>query len=206
LRDNILISFKTSAHRPGSFRRLAALISIIQMAAILMWPSPPILAAQPIPQEYELKSVYLYNFLQFVNWPAGPCSTSGKRVEEIAVLGDSPIGESLKNLQAELKKTREVELSLRFYGPYVEGMDLSGCQLIFISQPELKHIKKIVASLKGKSALLVADDEDCLDQGCMIALLTQSSRIRWAINRRSIEASGFKMNARLLEMAVKVIQ
>ena len=201
-----MIPSRTTAPLPEGSRWLTTLIALIQVAALLAWPSAPAMAAQSIPQEYELKAVYLYNFLQFVNWPAGPCSVGGKRVEEIAVLGDSPIGESLKNLQAELKRTRGVEISLRFYGPYVEDMDLSGCQLIFISQPELKHIKKIISSLKGKTALLVADDEDCLEQGCMIALLTQSSKIRWAVNRRSIEDSGLKMNARLLEMAIKVLQ
>ncbi|NTV15311.1 MAG: YfiR family protein [Desulfobulbaceae bacterium] len=176
------------------------------MAASLGWPPPNAQSAQTIPQEYELKAVYLYNFLQFVNWPTGACATKSGRIEEIAVLGDSPISESLKNLKAELKRTRGFEISLRFYGRYEEGMDLSGCQLLFIAQPELRHLKKIIGSLKGKPALLVADDEDCLDQGCMISLLTQSNKVRWAINRRSAEASGLRMNARLLEMAMKVVE
>lgn len=193
--------------RPNHSLPLVALIFLMVLVIGRFWsPSCALASAQPIPREYELKAVYLYNFLQFVNWPSGSCNSRGGRIEEIAVLGNSPIGDSLKSLQAELKRTRGVEISLRFYGPYVEGMDLSGCQLLFIAQPELRYIKKIIASLKGKPALLVADDEDCLDQGCMIALLTQASKIRWAVNRRSAEASGLRMNARLLEMAMKVVE
>jgi hypothetical protein len=194
------------ARRPGNSGRLIAFISILQLAALLGWPPLYAQSAQPIPREYELKAVYLYNFLQFVNWPAGPCTANGGRVEEIAVLGNSPIGESLQTLQAELKRSRGIEITVRFYGPYVEGMDLSGCQLLFISQPELKNIKKIIGSLKGRPALLVADNEDCLDQGCMIALLSQANKIRWAVNRRSVEASGLRVNARLLEMALRVVE
>lgn len=198
--------FGKYSQRPGGSGRWLALIAVLQLLALLGWPPPHAESAQAIPREYELKAVYLYNFLQFVNWPLGPCPTKGGRVEEIAVLGDSPIGESLQILKAELKRSRDIEITVRFYGPYVEGMDLSGCQLLFIAQPELKNIKKIIGSLKGKPALLVADNEDCLDQGCMIALLSQANKIRWAVNRRSVEASGLRMNARLLEMAFKVVE
>lgn len=197
---------RTPPRPRGAILGLAALSCLVLLAALLVRPADHAQAAQTVPREYELKAVYLYNFLQFVNWPDGPCPTNGGRVEEIAVLGDSPIGESLKALQAELKRTKGVEIAVRFYGPYVEGMDLSGCQLLFITQSELKHIKKIIRGLRSKPALLVADDEDCLDQGCMIALLSQANKIRWAVNRRSVEASGLRMNARLLEMALKVVE
>jgi hypothetical protein len=194
------------SQRSGRFGRPVALIALLLLAGLLGWPPSAAKATPTIPKEYELKAVYLYNFLQFVNWPAGPCTVNGGRVEEIAVLGDSPIGDSLQTLKKELKRSRGIEITVRFYGPYVEGMDLSGCQLLFISQPELRNIKKIIGSLKGRPALLVGDDEDCLDQGCMIALLSQANKIRWAVNRRSAEASGLRLNARLLEMAMKVVE
>ncbi len=198
---------KRFAPPPDTSRWLLAPLFLILLVTSLICPPAQVQAAQPIPQEYELKAVYLYNFLQFVNWPVGPCSATGGRMDEIAVIGDSPICEKLQALQAELKRTRGVELTVHFYGPFVEGMDLSGCRLLFIAQPEVAHIKKILGSLKGKPALLVADNEECLDQGCMITLLAQSNnKIRWAINRRSVEASGLKMNARLLEMAAKVVE
>lgn len=198
--------FRILGRCPGNTLRLVTLITFLQVFAILGWPPAHAQSAQNIPREYELKAVYLYNFLQFVNWPAGLCTGKGGRVEEIAVLGNSPINESLKNLQAELKRTRGVEISLRFYGPYEEGMNLSGCQLLFIAPSELRHLKKILGSLNGKPALLVADDEDCLDRGCTISLLAQGNKIRWAVNRRSAEASGLRLNARLLEMAIKVVE
>jgi len=180
------------------------------LAASLLVTCPPLLAraqaTTTLPREYELKSVYLYNFLQFVNFPADKCPPGNERVEEIGILGDSPITANLLALQAELKRTRGVELKLRFFGPYREGMDLSGCRLLFIAQSEMRQIRRILADLKGGTALTVADNEDCLDQGCMVALLSQASKIRWAINRRSVDASGLRINARLLEMAVKVVE
>lgn len=181
---------------------------LLFLAALISGWSNACAYAQPArsnPSEYDLKAVYLYNFLQFISWPAGKCSTNGK-VDEIAVIGDSPIGKSLQNLQAELKRTQGINIQVRFYGAYTEGMDLSGCKLVFIAQSEAKHIRKILDAFKDGQAFTVADNEDCLDQGCMVSLFSQSDRVRWAVNRRSIENSGIKINARLLDMAMKVVK
>jgi len=157
------------------------------------------------PQEYGVKAVYLYNFLQFVNWPEGRCRFAGKRIKEIAVIGDSPIGASLQALKAELQRIHGAEITIRFLGPYVEGMDLGGCRLLFISRSEMKNIQKILAGVRDKAVLTVADSEECLDHGCMIALLSRMNKVRWAINREQADQEGLRLNSRLLAMAVKVI-
>lgn len=194
--------------RPRGAGQLAGIVLALHLAFSPNWSLAHAnsLPGKGSPREYEVKAVYLYNFLQFVNWPAGPCKTEGGRVEKIAVIGDSPIGESLQALQAELKRTQGVEISVHYYGPYVEGMEISGCQLVFIAKAEMKNIGKILTSLKGAQALTVSDFEECLDQGCMIALLAQANNIRWSVNRKSVDESGLRMNARLLNMAVRVVE
>ncbi len=156
-------------------------------------------------QEYSLKAIYLYNFLQFVHWPKERCLLNGAKVEEIAVIGDSPIGESLQVLKEELKKTQNTQISVRFLGPYVEGMDLSGCRLLFITKSEMKNIKKILADIGDEPVLTVSDTEDCLDLGCMIALISRMNKVRWAVNRESAERAGLRMSTRLLAMAVEIV-
>jgi hypothetical protein len=152
-----------------------------------------------------LKAVYLYNFLQFVHWPSEKCLAPKGKVEEIVVIGDSPISDSLQRLQDELERTHNTKITLRFCGPYVDGMDLSGCSLLFITRSEMKNIKKILAGIKDAPVLTVADTEECLEQGCMIALISRMNKVRWAVNRELAEQAGLRLNSRLLTMAVKVI-
>lgn len=157
------------------------------------------------PQEYGMKAVFLYNFLQFVNWPADKCILPDGKMREIAVLGDSHISESLATLKNELKKSQNTEITVRFLGPFVEGMDLSSCRLLFITQSEMKNIQKIIASTKGEPVLTVSDTEECLDLGCMIALISRMNKVRWAVNREPAEQAGLRLSSRLLAMAVKII-
>lgn len=199
---------QTNSYRASKPCRFAVLPLFIFVLLAFLWPASFSYCQQSnetVPQEYTLEAIYLYNFLQFVHWPEGKCKPEGE-VREIAVIGDSPIGESLVALKDELKRTKSTEITIRFYGPYVEGMDLSGCRLLFISKSEMKNIGRIMASIKDEAVLTVSDAEDCINQGCMIALLSRMNKMRWAVNRKPAERAGLQLNSRLLAMAVNIIE
>jgi len=158
-----------------------------------------------IPSEYGIKAVYLYNFLQFVHWPAERCSAHEKKVQEIAIIGNSPIVQSLQVLQTKLEQTQNTQITVKLLGPFREDMDIPACSLLFIAQSEINNIDKIITHFKGEPVLTVADNENCLNKGCMVALLSRMNKVRWAVNRESAEEAGLRLSSRLLAMAVKVI-
>ena len=108
-------------------------------------------------------------------------------------------------LKAELKKTQDTEISVRLYTSYNEGMDLSGCRLLFIAQSEMKNIESILASVGDEPILTVRDTEECLKKGCMVALLSRMNKVRWAVNRGLANQAGLHFNSRILKMAVTII-
>jgi hypothetical protein len=156
------------------------------------------------PTEYELKAIYLYNFIQFVQWPRDKCPASGGSPREIGILGDSAFEPVLRALQEKLE-TKDQHLTLTFYGPYREGMNLSNCCLLFINASEKQNLAHILDSLKNKPVLTVADSEGFADRGVMITLVSHRNKIRWAINREPVERAGLRLSAKLLDIAVKVI-
>jgi hypothetical protein len=161
---------------------------------------------EQVPGEFGLQAIYLYNFLQFVHWPADKCpALQNGAPKEITVIGDSPLNQSLQTLKDELQRTQGTEITIRFLGPYVEELDLSNCGLLFISHSEIKNLKKILNRVKNQPLLTVSDSEECLEQGCMIALLSRMNKVRWGVNLESAEAAGLRLSSRLLTMAVKVI-
>lgn len=185
-----------------------ALPVLLSVLLCLLWPASGYSAQtnEPLPQEYGLKSIFLYNFLQFVHWPAKKCPQIKGMVKEIAVLGDSPIGESLQALKTQLKESHNVDITVRYLGPYVDGMDLSGCRLLFITKSEMKNARKILAGLKDEPTLTVADTEEFFEQGCMIVLLSRLNKVRWAVNRKPAEQAGLRLNSRMLAMAIDITE
>jgi hypothetical protein len=164
----------------------------------------PIPHDKEAPSEYELKAIYLYNFLQFVQWPE-ECHFPGGHAQEIAVVGGTSLQPVLLSLQAKLREKNK-DLTLVFYDSYQEGMNLSNCCLLFIASSEMKKIPEILKSLDGKQVLTVTDAGEEVDSGVMITLLSRQNKIRWAVNRKPVTEAGLKMSAKLLEIAERVIE
>jgi len=179
---------------------------------ILLLLACPVRTAEPshikydtnTPDEYELKAIYLYNFLKFVKWPDNKCHLHKGRSHRIAVLGNSPFNQILITLQKKLRD-KDKELEITFYGPYRKDIELSCCCLLFITQSEQNNLPSILDQLAGKPILTVTDAVSFNTQGVMISLISHKNKIRWEINRKPVNESGLKLSAKLLDIALKVI-
>lgn len=154
-------------------------------------------------KEYALKAVCLYNFAQFTTWPDSDDSKKSESII-IGVVGHSPIEGAIKELQNLLKQSNKKNIKAVYHGEYKEGMDLSGSHLLFISASEKKNMHSIINSLKNAPILTVADTEDFLETGGMISLVLKRNKVRWKINRGTIENAGLQVSSKLLQLAILV--
>jgi hypothetical protein len=189
----------------GSFMVLFAVFTLLFS---FVWAGPLQnvgYAVQQAAQEYELKAVYLYNFLQFVQWPESKRQPLRDGSMIIGVVGESPFGEALNELQTDVRKSGMSPVRIVYYGQFEDYKDMSTCHLLFVSSSEKRNFAKIVAGLRNAPVLTVADSENFLSSGGMINLVQSGGKIRWTINRAAADRAGFRFNAQLLSMALKVL-
>ncbi|MBA4373303.1 MAG: hypothetical protein C0402_10650 [Thermodesulfovibrio sp.] len=163
-------------------------------------------AEQPSVREYELKAVYLYNFLQFVQWPESRRTVSKDGAMVIGIVGESPFGEALADLQADVRRSGMKPVRIIQYGPYQDHMDFGECHLLFVSQTEKGNFRRIIARLKDSPVLTVADTENFISAGGMINLVQSGGKIRWTINRAASDRAGLRLSAQLLTIAVRIVE
>jgi hypothetical protein len=168
-----------------------------------------IVAEQSAIQEYELKAVYLYNFLQFVQWPEDKRSLSKDGSMIIGIIGESPFGESLNDLRREIRQRNMPPIKIVYYGTYEdvvrESRDISNCHLLFLCPSERDRFNRIIADLNNAPVLTVADTEHFLSAGGMITLVQSNGKMRWIVNRTAVDKSGLRFSAQLLSIALKVV-
>ncbi len=157
-------------------------------------------------QEYELKAVYLYNFLQFVQWPQPKRMISKDGAMVIGVVGESPFGDALEELQADVRKSGMKPVKIIQYGSYQENMDLGSCHLLFMSASEKSNFRKIIAGLRDAPVLTVAESENFLSSGGMVSLVQGGGKVRWMINRTAADRAGLRFSSQLLSIALKVVE
>jgi hypothetical protein len=146
--------------------------------------------------EYQVKAVFLFNFAQFVEWPASAFSDSGGPLV-IGVLGEDPFGPYLdETVRGETAHGHPIEVR-RFRRPD----EIAGCHIAFVSRGEIDRLGEILAALKDRSVLTVSDAEDFATRGGMIRFLTDQNRIRLQINLEAARAADLTLSSKLLRPA-----
>jgi len=158
-------------------------------------PTDTLAQASPNP-EYQLKAVFLFNFAQFVEWPASAFPNSMTPLV-IGILGEDPFGPYLdETVRGETVNDRP--LVVRRYRSVEE---ITTCHILFISRREDRRIKGILDSLRGRSVLTVSDADRFATRGGMIRFVTDHKRIRFRINLEAAKAANLTLSSKLLRPA-----
>jgi len=149
--------------------------------------------------EHEIKAVYLYNFANFVTWPAAAFDSPRSPIR-YCVFGDTPVGDSLADtLKGETIHGRPL-LLLRPAGP----PEFKGCHVVFIAASRRDRLADALRALDGSPTLSVSDIEGFSRNGGMVTLRVENARIRPVINTSKLERAGLVASSKLLRL-VEVI-
>lgn len=153
-------------------------------------------AQSPASPEYQLKAVFLFNFAQFVEWPASAFPDSAAPLV-IGVLGADPFGSYLdETVRGET--VDEHPLVVRRFRSVDE---ITTCHILFVSRQEESRLTGILDSLKGRSVLTVSDADRFASRGGMIRFVTDHNRIRLRINLDAAKAAHLTLSSKLLRPA-----
>jgi len=146
--------------------------------------------------EHQLKAVFLFNFAQFVEWPA-VAAQDPRTPLLIGILGDDPFGPFLdETVRGEHLGLRPIEVRR-----YSELKDIAGCNILFISRSETERVGPIFAALQHRAILTVSDGEDFAKRGGMIQFVNDKNRIRLRINLEAAQAANVTISSKLLRVA-----
>ena len=147
-----------------------------------------------VPQEYQVKAIFLFNFTQFVDWPH---ASDTQEPIAICVLGEDPFGTYLDDaLRGEHVGNRA--LTVRRYRRVDE---VSGCQVLFISRSEARHVEDAIAQVRGAGTLTVSDASDFAARGGMVGFVSDDNHVRLRINVAAARAAGISISSKLLRVA-----
>lgn len=170
--------------RPSVLRKLA----LLWIAGFLTTAAAPV-------SEYQLKAVFLFNFAQFVEWPASAFPQPNAPFV-IGVLGKDPFGSNLDDVvRGEAVNGHPLAVQR-----YLSVSDVRDCQILFIPAAELTNVDELLTKLKGRSVLTVTDADEA-QRGVMIGLITQDRQIRLRIDVQAAKVASLTISSKLLRPA-----
>ncbi len=163
-------------------------------------------------REYQVKAAFLYNFMNFADWPEEKLSDNNEPIT-IGIIGKDPFGDAFKPIQDKLVKGKKVVIQ-HFQGleelkksseghPQIEA--IRKCHLLFVCQSEKGVLKEIINWVKDYSVLTVGDMEDFLESGGIINFVMEDNKVRFEINVATARNAKLKIRSQLLRLAKRVI-
>jgi hypothetical protein len=168
--------------------------SVLALAIGLATCVAPVAAGAPT--EHQVKAAFLYNFANFVEWPAAALGPAGTPLK-VCVIGADPFGGALDEaFRDQLVQGRKVQIAR---GQTLEA--LGRCHILFLPQSEQGRWKDLVRELHGTPTLTVADGPPLARQGGIINFVIEAQRVRFEINPTAAEQSGLRISSKLLTLA-----
>lgn len=149
--------------------------------------------------EAQIKAAYLYHILHFVDWPPGRGNLSTSPIN-ICVLGEGGGNNALRALASKTISKRPLMVS--FIDETSSDYD---CQLLFVRDISYLRLSSLLRIIGRKGVLTVGDSADFANDGGMIGFVIINGTVRIEINLAAVKNAGFQVSAKLLEVAVKII-
>ena len=108
--------------------------------------------------EYQVKAAFVYNFIKFVEWPAG--QNAGEDTLRLCVLGDVPAMAPFADLDGKMVKGKRLTVSTMM-DPQTAG----ACHVLFVSSSLSRRINEVLDVVKGRPTLTVGDTEGYARRG-----------------------------------------
>jgi hypothetical protein len=161
--------------------------------------SPPrnAFAEEPIANAYEVKAAFLYNIIQFVEWPRRPGKGGGGRVSVCVFGDDDAFGSFVRTIDGE-KAGDNQTIVVRYSKRLAE---LRNCQVVFITSSERARVTEVVSALGKTPALTVGDTEGFAQKSVIVNFYEDNNKVRFEINIEAARRAGLRISSHLLKLA-----
>jgi len=142
--------------------------------------------------EYELKSAYLFRFVEYVEWPGGPNTNP-------VVIGIHHFEPYRETIAAHLADARSGDHPVVFRA--IESLsDARECHILFVNSNSRQTLSGYLDVLDDAPVLVVTDIKSGARMGAAISFFTTDGKIRFVINQAAAEKAQLNISSRLLRL------
>ena len=149
--------------------------------------------------EYTTKAAFLYKFTRYTKWPESAFRERDSPLR-IAVFGKDPFGAALDEALRDKRIGAHPLLRLSF--PTLS--ELGECHVLFVPGGSNSELQALRRHYKDQPVLIVGDSLESAEQGALIGLYLEQSRIRFAVNVESVRSSSLELSSELLKLAKRI--
>jgi hypothetical protein len=180
--------------------RASGICFFLIAASLCLIPSRLVSANGQAQDELLVKAAFVFNFAQFVDWPADTFSSSDSPII-IGIIGSDPLAEAVaQSIQGKTAKGRPFSVRK-------QGLEASvrQCHIVVVTFRETSRLGKLTELLQGAPVLTVGESAGFAEHGGVINLVLEGGRIKMEVNVTAANSARLTVSSRLLSLA-KIIK
>jgi len=150
--------------------------------------------AQSPMSESQVKAMFVYNFLKFVEWPADSHRAADPFV--VLIIGDGPTADATERF-LESKTIGDQKVLVRRTR---WDQSLQGARAAFVVEPDGKRLHRILEAASAAGVLTIGEGEGFATHGGVIALLVEDRRVRFDVDTAAAQVAGLRVSSKLLAL------
>lgn len=151
-------------------------------------------AAEPVP-EHELKAAFIYNFIQFTQWPEGQIKGSTLNV---CVSPGTILHMALQAIAGKSAHGRVIALQP------LPTAQVAGCHVLVAESGDRSRLPLVRRAIASEPVLTVTDDLELMRDGFMIGMMVEGGRISFLVDNSRATEVKLVVSSRLLRLAKSV--
>jgi hypothetical protein len=150
--------------------------------------------AQSPMNESQVKAMFVYNFLKFVEWPADSHRTSDPFI--VLIIGDGPTADATEQF-LESKTIGDQKVSVRRTR---WDQSLQGARAAFVVESDGKRLHHILDAAATAGVLTIGEGETFTTRGGVIALLVEDRKVRFDVDTTAAQVARLRVSSKLLAL------
>jgi hypothetical protein len=150
--------------------------------------------AQSPMSESQVKAMFVYNFLKFVEWPADSHRPGDPFV--VLIIGDGPTADATEQF-LESKTIGDQKVSVRRTR---WDQPLDGARAAFVVESDGKRLNRILDAAASAGVLTIGEGEGFTERGGVIALLVEDRKVRFDVDTTAAQVARLRVSSKLLAL------
>ena len=153
-----------------------------------------------VARENKIKAAYLFHIINFVQWPAASRNSGSNTRIQVCLMGNTAFMSSLIPLSRQSVSKFHLDIK-----PIYSPPTGNSCDIIYFANTLPEETKKSLAAVCHRPILTLGDTPGFAQFGGIIGFVNHHDNVRLEINLSSAKHAGFSISAKLLEVALNII-
>jgi hypothetical protein len=149
--------------------------------------------------ESQIKAMFVYNFLKFVEWPADS-SLAARDPFVVVIMGDGPTADATEHY-LETRAIGDRPLSVRRIR---WDQSLVGARAVFVVDLDGKKLRRVLDAAAAAHVLTIGEGDSFTTSGGVIGLLVEDRKLRFDVDTSAAEHAGLRVSSKILALSRNV--